>query len=234
MVQRTFRTPEGTIQEDYPGSFYELITSLPNPEQNNALDLSFDSSERTSHFQDDSQRKALKFAAWLIAISTREIHVHVTLRPSAQLSRALQRHLPCRIRARIPAPPKIRGEVRFDSGIRALYATDASNYRQLPIGVVLPLDAADVEATVAACRKFARPSCRAAAGTSLAGQCCNVAVVLDFSKYMSIASSISMHSVTSRASSPASCSIACAKPPSAITSPSLPIPRPTAAAPSAA
>ena len=31
----------------------------------------------------------------------------------------------------------IRGEVRFDKGSRALYATDSSNYRQLPIGVVL-------------------------------------------------------------------------------------------------
>ncbi|MGC1872454.1 MAG: hypothetical protein WA700_15965, partial [Acidobacteriaceae bacterium] len=44
----------------------------------------------------------------------------------------------------------VRGEVRFDSGSRALYATDASNYRQLPIGLVLPRDTADVEAAVAA------------------------------------------------------------------------------------
>src|SRR5437588_6377321 len=28
---------------------------------------------------------------------------------------------------------RIRGEVRFDDGSRALYATDASNYRQVPI-----------------------------------------------------------------------------------------------------
>src|ERR1700747_3752905 len=36
------------------------------------------------------------------------------------------------------------GDVRFDSGARALYATDGSNYRQIPIGVVLPHDADDV------------------------------------------------------------------------------------------
>ncbi|MGO8717826.1 MAG: FAD-binding and (Fe-S)-binding domain-containing protein [Acidobacteriaceae bacterium] len=78
----------------------------------------------------------------------------------------------------------VRGEVRFDSGSRALYATDASNYRQLPIGLVLPLDTADVEAAVAACRKFDAPILSRGAGTSLAGQCCNVAVVLDFSKYV--------------------------------------------------
>jgi hypothetical protein len=32
----------------------------------------------------------------------------------------------------------LRGEVRFDAGSRALYATDGSNYRQVPIGVVIP------------------------------------------------------------------------------------------------
>jgi FAD/FMN-containing dehydrogenase len=78
----------------------------------------------------------------------------------------------------------VRGEVRFDQASRALYATDASNYRQVPIGLVLPLDEADVVATVAACREPAHLFSRAAAGTSLAGQCCNVAVVMDFSKYM--------------------------------------------------
>jgi len=78
----------------------------------------------------------------------------------------------------------VAGEVRFDAGSRALYATDASNYRQVPIGVVLPRDAADVAATIAACRRHGAPVLARGGGTSLAGQCCNVAVVLDFSKYM--------------------------------------------------
>ncbi len=79
----------------------------------------------------------------------------------------------------------MRGEVRFDNGSRALYATDGSNYRQIPIGLVLPRDEEDVVAAVAACRKFSAPVLPRGAGTSLAGQCCNVAVVLDFTKYMS-------------------------------------------------
>jgi FAD/FMN-containing dehydrogenase/Fe-S oxidoreductase len=79
----------------------------------------------------------------------------------------------------------IRGEVRFDQSARALYATDGSNYRQVPIGVVLPRDADDVLATVALCREFGAPLLCRGGGTSLAGQCCNVAVILDFSKYMS-------------------------------------------------
>jgi FAD/FMN-containing dehydrogenase/Fe-S oxidoreductase len=78
----------------------------------------------------------------------------------------------------------VRGEVRFDRGSRALYATDGSNYRQFPIGLVVPLDTEDVIATVAVCRQFGAPVLSRGAGTSLAGQCCNVAVVLDFTKYM--------------------------------------------------
>jgi FAD/FMN-containing dehydrogenase/Fe-S oxidoreductase len=78
----------------------------------------------------------------------------------------------------------VRGEVRFDQASRALYATDASNYRQVPIGLVLPLDEADVVATVAVCREMGAPVLSRGGGTSLAGQCCNVAVILDFSKYM--------------------------------------------------
>src|SRR5580693_1013025 len=78
----------------------------------------------------------------------------------------------------------IRGDVRFDAGSRALYATDGSNYRQVPIGVVLPHDADDVLAAISLCREFGAPLLCRGGGTSLAGQCCNVAVVLDFSKYM--------------------------------------------------
>ena len=46
----------------------------------------------------------------------------------------------------------LEGEVHFDLASRAMYAADASNYRQLPIGVVYPRHAADVEAALAACR----------------------------------------------------------------------------------
>ncbi|HZP16828.1 MAG TPA: FAD-binding oxidoreductase, partial [Terriglobales bacterium] len=78
----------------------------------------------------------------------------------------------------------VEGEVRFDQGSRVLYAVDASNYRQVPIGVVVPRTVEDVVQTVAACRKFGAPVLSRGGGTSLAGQCCNVAVVMDFSKYL--------------------------------------------------
>jgi len=80
--------------------------------------------------------------------------------------------------------------VRFDLGSRALYAADSSNYRQLPVGVILPRDAADVEAALAACRATGAAVLPRGAGTSLAGQCANVAVVFDFSRYMNGLTSI--------------------------------------------
>src|SRR6185437_14398993 len=52
---------------------------------------------------------------------------------------------------------RIDGEVRFDKGARALYSTDGSNYRQVPIGVVIPRHIADVEATVELARQYGAP-----------------------------------------------------------------------------
>jgi FAD/FMN-containing dehydrogenase/Fe-S oxidoreductase len=78
----------------------------------------------------------------------------------------------------------IDGEVRFSDGSRALYASDLSLYRQVPIGVVIPKSYEDVEATVRICREHRAPIFGRGCGTSLLGQCCNVAVVIDFSKYL--------------------------------------------------
>ncbi|MDQ3196046.1 MAG: FAD-binding oxidoreductase [Pseudomonadota bacterium] len=78
----------------------------------------------------------------------------------------------------------IAGEVRFDAGAQALYSTDASNYRQIPIGIVIPRTLDDIVAAVECCREHDAPLLMRGAGTSLAGQTCNVAVVLDTSKYL--------------------------------------------------
>jgi FAD/FMN-containing dehydrogenase/Fe-S oxidoreductase len=78
----------------------------------------------------------------------------------------------------------LEGEVHFDAGSRALYATDASNYRQVPIGVVFPKSIDDVLATVDACRRFDAPLLNRGGGTSLAGQCCNLAVVVDWTRHL--------------------------------------------------
>jgi FAD/FMN-containing dehydrogenase len=68
------------------------------------------------------------------------------------------------------------GEVRFDPGSRHLYATDASNYRHVPTGVVLPRHVDDVAATLARCREAGVPVVTRGAGTSLAGQAAGAGV----------------------------------------------------------
>jgi len=79
---------------------------------------------------------------------------------------------------------RIAGEVRFDAGSRALYASDASNYRQAPLGVVLPRSADDIVNAVEICRGHDVPLLMRGGGTSQNGQCVNVAVIIDTSKYM--------------------------------------------------
>ncbi|MGE0130582.1 MAG: FAD-binding and (Fe-S)-binding domain-containing protein [Blastocatellales bacterium] len=78
----------------------------------------------------------------------------------------------------------IQGEVRFSPGDRGLYSSDASNYRQIPIGVVIPRDKEDVIQAVAACQRFGAPILARGGGTGIPGQSVNVAVMIDFSKYM--------------------------------------------------
>ncbi len=78
----------------------------------------------------------------------------------------------------------VRGDVDFSSSTRAVYSTDSSNYRQVPLGVVFPVDADDVATVVRLCAAAGAPVLGRGAGTGLAGQTVNVGVVLDFSRYM--------------------------------------------------
>src|SRR6185437_6457290 len=74
--------------------------------------------------------------------------------------------------------------VEFDAQARALYATDASNYRQVPIAVVYPRSRDEVVEAVRICRENDAPIVSRGGGTSLAGQACNVAVCIDFSRHL--------------------------------------------------
>src|SRR5258708_19480377 len=84
---------------------------------------------------------------------------------------------------RAALPDLVDGEVRFDPGSRAAYAHDGSNYRQVPIGVVVPRSVDAAVAAVAACREAGVPGLSRGGRTSLAGQCCNGAVALDWTHY---------------------------------------------------
>jgi FAD/FMN-containing dehydrogenase len=78
---------------------------------------------------------------------------------------------------------RVDGEVRFDEGSRGAYSTDASNFRQVPVGVVVPHTVEAAAAAVGVCWDHGAPVLSRGGGTSLAGECTNTAVVLDFSKY---------------------------------------------------
>jgi len=86
-------------------------------------------------------------------------------------------------RARVELEARADAEVRFDAGSRAAYSTDGSNFRQVPLGVVVPRTIDAAVKAVAICRELGLPIVSRGGGTSLAGQCTNAAVVLDFSKY---------------------------------------------------
>ncbi|HSV44272.1 MAG TPA: FAD-binding and (Fe-S)-binding domain-containing protein [Ramlibacter sp.] len=73
--------------------------------------------------------------------------------------------------------------VRFDDGHRAVYASDASNYRQVPIGVVVPRSIDDFVKGVEICRRHGAPVLMRGGGTSMSGQTVNVAVVFDLSAF---------------------------------------------------
>ena len=79
---------------------------------------------------------------------------------------------------------RVRGQVRFDSASRAVFAADASNYRHVPVGVVQPADTDDVLATLDVCRRHDVPVLPRGAATSIGGQAVNEAVVIDFSRHL--------------------------------------------------
>ncbi len=77
----------------------------------------------------------------------------------------------------------VRGAVHFDAVHRAVYSTDASLYRIVPLGVVMPVDVTDVVAVVKVCGQHRCPITPRGAGTALAGQTCGPGVQLDLSTH---------------------------------------------------
>nr|WP_232451775.1 FAD-binding and (Fe-S)-binding domain-containing protein [Burkholderia ubonensis] len=93
-----------------------------------------------------------------------------------------------RLRKRLEA--ETTAELRFDQVTRAIYASEASNYRQVPLGVVIPRTMADLEATVRACGELGVAMVPRGAGTSMSGQSVNAAICIDHSKYLHAVESI--------------------------------------------
>lgn len=100
---------------------------------------------------------------------------------------------------------RIAGEIRFDPGTRATYSADASNYRQTPIGVVIPRSIEDIVETLDVCREHGLPILPRGGGTSQNGQCVNTAVVIDTSKYLNRVLEIDAVAMTARVEPGAVC-----------------------------
>src|SRR4051812_3199729 len=113
-----------------------------------------------------------------------DVSVHRLLRPLAKRRDPRQR--PPLDRARLCARLRsvMQGDVMDDAGAQGLYAQDASNYYHIPIAVLRPRTRNDVIAAVHVCRQFGAPITCRGGGTGLAGQTCNEAVIIDFSRYM--------------------------------------------------
>ena len=174
-------------------------------------------------------------AEWRSAGPTKRRAVHAPPptppRPDAVSGLADRRRSSTKLAAALRA--RVRGEVRFNDGDRALYSTDASNYRQIPIGVVLPRDADDVVETVAVCREFGAPIVSRGGATDLAGATCNAAVVHRHEQVHEPRARDRLGRTSGRASSRAPCSTICGIRRSSAISPSVPIRRRTTATRSA-
>ena len=97
-----------------------------------------------------------------------------TSRPATDVSEALAR----RLRA------DTEGEVLFDAGSRGRYATDASIYQVMPVGVLVPKTERDVTTALAIARELKVPILPRGGGTSQCGQTTGAALVIDGSKHL--------------------------------------------------
>jgi len=80
----------------------------------------------------------------------------------------------------------LEGEVAFDLFTRGRYATDASIYQIMPLGVVFPKTAVDLEAILKIAAERGVPVILRGAGTSQNGQPIGAGVVVDCSRHLNL------------------------------------------------
>ena len=79
---------------------------------------------------------------------------------------------------------RVAGDVRVDEYTKLLYSTDASLYQKIPLGVLIPKSADDVQYALELAHQYKIPLLPRTSGSSLAGQCVNTAFVIDFSRHL--------------------------------------------------
>ena len=78
----------------------------------------------------------------------------------------------------------LKGEVKTDTLHQIIYATDASAYREMPMGVVYPEDREEVRKIIGYAKERQLNLIPRAGGTSLAGQVVGNGLVVDVSRHM--------------------------------------------------
>jgi FAD/FMN-containing dehydrogenase/Fe-S oxidoreductase len=78
---------------------------------------------------------------------------------------------------------ELEGEFYYDEGMRILYATDASAYREMPLAVAMPKNISDLQKLISFARENNTSLIPRTAGTSLAGQVVGNGIIADVSKY---------------------------------------------------
>ncbi len=91
------------------------------------------------------------------------------------------------------------GEVLFEDGDRGRYATDASIYQVMPVGVFVPRTARDVAVAIDIARDLKVPIVPRGAGTSQCGQTVGAGLVIDNSKYRRAILDVDVENRTARA-----------------------------------
>ena len=133
-------------------------------------------------------------------------HAHRAREPSAA-----SRHRRCRPtkparRWRGACAAETQGEVLFDAASRGRYATDASIYQIMPVGVLVPKTERDIATAIDIARDLKVPVLARGGGTSQCGQTTGAALVIDNSKHFRRVLDLDVERAHAPRSSPASCS----------------------------
>jgi FAD/FMN-containing dehydrogenase/Fe-S oxidoreductase len=136
-----------------------------------SLDTTLDPAKKTTANQLRPKISLKPHAVSKLPVDHREMEdqIKVNAHRDSELEKELKARLTC--------------EVRFDTSTKAMYSTDASNYHHVPVGVVFPRTADEIITIVECARKFGVPILSRGGGTSLAGQSCNEALMIETSKY---------------------------------------------------
>src|SRR6516165_944429 len=125
-----------------------------------------------------SGQAPIRYAGWRVKARRLSPKTKKETALPATLLPALEKTLERRLKA------EQAGDVRFDAFTRGRYATDASHYQIMPLGVAIPRTIEEAERAIAICRAQGVAVTPRGSGTSQAGQTVNEALIVDCSQHL--------------------------------------------------